>query len=107
MAAISDLKRWHWLVIALAIGFIHGEIWTAARSGTHDRLDDYETLITNPLEFESALVDTVQGRPRFADVVVYPYRSPGGRMAHLVTGRYYNGRAEWHDGQQVARWATA
>jgi len=107
MAVISNLKRWHWMVIALVIGFIHGEIRTAARSGTHDRLDDYETLITNPLEFESSLVDTIQGRPRFADLVVYPYRSPAGRVAHLVTGRYYNGRAEWHDGQQVARWATA
>ena len=104
---ISTLKRWHWLAIAVVVGVLIGSAWEFARANTSDPLDQYEKLITDPIEFEGALVDAVNGRRRFDEIVVYPYRTTRGGKAFLVTGQYWDGRSEMRDGQAVARFVSA
>ena len=104
---ISTLRRWHWLAISLAIGLVHGSIWQTSRSATCDPLDDNEKIVTDPREFEQALVTNINGHRRFEDVVVHPYHGLHGERAFLVTGQYWDGKFEWRDGQQVAAWVPA
>ena len=104
---IQAMKRWHWLVISVVIGLAVGTAREMAWETSHDRLDDYATLLTSSKEFESALVRDVEGQRQFKDIVVYPYYRSGGRKAHLVTGLYWDGRLESVDGQTVARWVPA
>lgn len=98
---VSALKRWHWILIALAVGLLGGSI----RQSTvdfEDRLDSYGKLMTQR-QFEEALVGKIEGLRQFKDITVYPYelRSHNGtrRLVHIVAGRYWDGEVKVVNGQ--------
>lgn len=103
---ITTLKRWHWVAIALLLGWLHGVLRQGA-SGGEGRLDAYDVLLTDPLQFEQALVGTDRGLRRLKDLVIYPYHPDGRAKLHLVTGLYWDGRTETVGGQVQARYVPA
>ena len=108
---VADLPRTLWIAVAIAVGLAHGAVreW----SGAADPLDDYPVLLTDQRQFEHALVAERHGHRLFQDVTVYPHwaRDPATgrkRLLHLVTGAYWDGRAEAGDGGALqARWSPA
>ena len=107
---VADLPRWAWLVAGLLVGLVHGSVreW----SGRADPLEAYPVLLTDQRQFEHALVAERHGHRLFKDITVYPHwtnrGSTGGKvLVHLVTGMYWDGRAEVKDGAARARWEPA
>lgn len=106
MTWVSKLHRWHWVVIALLVGFGGGALRQNAYD-FEDELDTYGTLIPSQRRFEEAIVTEVQGQRMFKNLVVYPYHlrdGHGDRLVHIVTGWYWNGRPEVINGQPQARY---
>jgi type II secretory pathway pseudopilin PulG len=105
---IASVRRWHWVIIALIIGFSGAAIRRWAGDEIESRVDAFGDLLANQAQFESALVTEQQGERLFKDVTVYPYRvrdSHGGkRLVHIVSGSYWDGRARERGGQVVAVW---
>jgi len=107
---VSSLKRWHWILVALVIGFACGGV----RQGTadEDRIDQYERLFTDPQKFEDAITTEASGLRLFRNITVYPYHVPGapaGRnVAYLATGQYWDGVPQIQkNGQSVAHYVSA
>jgi hypothetical protein len=105
---VAALNRWHWVVIALAVGLTCGGVWQSARNDLDDGLDRYGALLTSQRRFETALVSRAEGLPMFKDIRVYPYRTraAGGRreVVYVVAGQYWDGRPVAHDGKYIARY---
>ena len=107
---IAEIPRTLWLLAAVIIGLLHGSVreWASTR----DPLDDYDVLLTDQRQFESALVSERHGHRLFKEVTVYPHwlrdRSTGSRrLVHLVAGTYWDGRTSVRDGAVQARWEPA
>ena len=98
---VSALKRWHWILIALAVGLLGGWV-RQSTTDFEDHLDTFGKLMSQR-QFEEALVGKVEGIRQFKDVTVYPYevRSQNGsrRLVHIVAGRYWNGEVKVVMGQ--------
>jgi hypothetical protein len=107
---VSALRRWHWILIALVVGFGGGSIRQATLD-FEDQLDHYGKLIVSQRQFEDALVGQVEGIRQFKDITVYPYviHSSNGskRLVHVVTGRYWNGEPVMDQGQLKARFVPS
>ena len=110
MKGVADLPRWAWVAAGLLVGLACGSVreW----SSLSDPLDDYGVLLTNQRQFEHALVAESHGHRHFKHVTVYPHWTRGGpggsrQRIHLVTGLYWDGRADVKDGQVVATWQPA
>lgn len=107
---VAEIPRTLWLLAAVLVGLLHGSIrdWAATR----DPLDDFDVLLTDQRQFESALVAERHGHRLFKDITVYPHwlgdRSMSSRrLVHLVTGAYWDGRTNVRDGAVQARWVPA
>ena len=103
------LKRWHWIVIALIVGFLVAGV----RQATQDDLtgiwvDDFGYRLSDPAKFEYALTQEFQGNRLFKDITVYPRwikdAHAGRKLVHVVAGRYWNGQLETSDGAARAVW---
>src|SRR5579859_3604031 len=106
---LAALKRWHWLVIAVAVGLIVPTIRGAFDSDlSGDYVSGFGYLLTDQNRFESALAEQLQGRRLFKDITVYPRWVPDGhgqmKRVHVVAGKYWSGREEMIDGKPQALW---
>lgn len=115
---VTDVRHWQWLLISLLVGGACGGVRQSASDDIEDRLDRHGKLIADPKRFEVALLTKVRSQPLLKDVVVYPYwiprregqgngREDGGRLVHVVSGKYWDGKAKKEGGQTVARWVPA
>jgi len=96
------IRYWQWLVMAIVIGVGVAQ-W---RQGfVDDAIKDLGESINGQAQFEEALLQEVQGRRRFDNVVVTPELLPDAhgsrRLFHVVRGMYWDGRAG--EGQPVWR----
>lgn len=106
---LAALKRWHWVVIAIAVGLIVPTIRGAFDNDlSGDYVSGFGYLLTDQNRFESALTEQLQGRRLFKDITVYPRWVPDGRgqtkLVHVVAGKYWSGREEIIDGKPQALW---
>jgi len=108
--SIADLPRWTWVILGVLLGLLHGSIreWSSPKDPT----DDYDVLLTDQRQFETALLSERLGHRQFEDVTVYPHRvrDPASgtiRLVHVVTGSYWNGATTQQDGALHARWDPA
>jgi hypothetical protein len=106
---LAALKRWHWVVIAIAVGLIVPAIRQAFDSDlSGDYVSGYGFLLTDQERFETALAEQYQGRRLFKDITVYPHwiddGHPGKKLVHVVAGKYWSGREEMIDGKPQALW---
>src|SRR5688572_28214234 len=99
---IERVRRWQWLVLGVVVGVA---LWWSWRRGGDD-LARYGECITDPAIFESALVEAVDGVPRFTRVRVHRQTLDDGAgsraTVHVVAGDYCDGRPDPVKG--VHRW---
>ncbi|MGE5612168.1 MAG: hypothetical protein ACM359_23170, partial [Bacillota bacterium] len=98
------MKRWHWVVIALILGFTMGKV---RQMYTDDIIADFGNTMNSPRQFELGLLAAEKGKPFFKDLIVYPDPAPRNKIRnyYIVAGKYYGGRPEVHsDGNAYAVW---
>jgi hypothetical protein len=95
------LKRWHWAMIAIAIGLAAG--YAALPTSLDVRA--YGEGLNGPKDYERNLIRDTEGRRRFTDLVVHRQSvttpSGGTREAWIVSGTYCGNAPEpsdrkWH-----------
>jgi len=108
MITLSSLRQWHWMIISLALGAIVGYV----RQSTDGDLGlRYGRFIRDQRTFELALLESEQGRPRFADLRVHRQRISDGKdgqtLVYVVSGNYFDGYHEHSGGKLIANYAPA
>jgi len=101
---IERIRRWQWILISLAVGWIMGQLQQLPRE---DWRSAYGQDMTQR-DFERGLQREYNGVRHFRDLVVYPDRIqlPGGvsKPIHIVAGLYFDGRPRVKDGKEQAEW---
>lgn len=103
---LQGIRRWHWVLIALLIGFAMAGVRQWVDAGRP--LNGYGECLNDQWAFEAALTDEYRGVRRFKDIVVYPVQmdagTAGSSRVHLVTGTYFDGHPQSHNGELQAVW---
>ena len=100
---IERVRRWQWVAISLAVGFVAYEV----RRAVPTPLARYGTQLSDQKTFESAIVRDYNGQRLFHDLVVYPVEvDEGGRksLKHFVAGQYFHGKPRKEGGSWRADW---
>ena len=100
--SIAQLKRWHWLLISVAVGVA---LWGFRRDRAADVALWGEGL-TAQSTFERALLSDIEGRPQFKNIQVHRATTDDGSghvvTIHVVAGRFCpaaaeaDGKYHWH-----------
>jgi len=106
---LAALKRWHWIVIGLVLGFVIGKAQQGFQGELYgDLVEGFGYQLTDQGRFENALTQEYQGYRLFKDITVYPRwvsDNHGGRkLVHVVVGRYWSGHEEIIEGKAQAVW---
>jgi hypothetical protein len=89
------IRHWHWLVIAILLGVTVAKV---REQYVDDAIKDLGESLNGQGQFEESLLQTIQGRRLFDNVIVTPERIDDGlggkRSVHVVRGMYWNGRID-------------
>src|SRR5690348_7468888 len=107
--SIAQLKRWHWLAIAIIVGLA---LWGFRRGRAAD-IALYGEGLTGQSTFEQALLSDIQGIPQFKNIQVHRAIEDDGSgrpvPVDVVAGKFCTGAAEsdrklhWHPFVFIAR----
>lgn len=103
---ITSLQTWHWMVVGVVLGLTCGYVHESSMNFA-DELASYNARRIGQREFERAVVDKVQGKLRFTEITIYPYRLEGLVHVDLVTGLYWDGQTHLENGRLAAHWEPA
>jgi hypothetical protein len=109
---LAALKRWHWVVLSLIVGFILAMVHQGLSGDLHgDLVEGFGYLIADQDRFENALVQEFQDPGRnashriFEDLRVYPQWTDdlhgGTKLVYVVAGSFWMQQDEKVNGQVV------